>query len=328
MAVLKICQGGGARWSRLLQEDLLFDTLPLLGYNSRRVPPGYNLYPGLQPIARSCGAATTQLLFPAGFMVESVDSRAASKIIGTWIVSTWVDNASTDRDHDRQDRAPAQPHPGAERPALTLSGKPSTSERVYAALKREIMWGKIQPGTLLSETQLAARFGVSRTPVREALTVLASDGLITTLPWRGHLVRTVSFSEILEAFRLRELLEVEAAGQACLCITQRELAYLSELSRRRDNDGLVPDINRQFHMAIAHASGNRVLADFIERLLMMMQSVLLKDPHLASWTEDGMEAELAIIDALAARDEEAAREAMRSHIRNTLLAILRAIEVS
>jgi DNA-binding GntR family transcriptional regulator len=240
----------------------------------------------------------------------------------------WVDNASTGQDHNKQDRVPAQALPGTQRLVPISQGRSSTSQRVYHELKRQIMWGQIQPGTLLSEAELATHFGVSRTPVREALTVLASDGLITTLPWRGHLVRTVSFSEIVDAFRLRELLEVEAAAQACLRITQGELAHLNELSRRGDDDGVIPDINRQFHMTIARASGNRVLADFIERLLMMMQSVLIKDPHLASWTEDGMQAELEIIHALAARDEEAAREAMRSHIRNTLLAILSALEVS
>jgi DNA-binding GntR family transcriptional regulator len=240
----------------------------------------------------------------------------------------WAGNTSNDHEHNKQDRASAQAQPGAQRSAPTPQGRCSTSERVYSELKRQIMWGEIQPGTLLSEAQLATRFGVSRTPVREALTMLASDGLITTLPWRGHLVRTVSFSEILDAFRLRELLEVEAAGQACLCITEQELAHLTKLSRRRDDDNIIPDINRQFHMTIAHASGNRVLADFIERLLMMMQSVLIKDPHLASWTEEGMQAEIAIIEALTARDEEAAREAMRNHIRNTLLAILKALEVS
>jgi len=61
----------------------------------------------------------------------------------------------------------------------------SVTEKVYTALKHDIMWGKIESGTLLSELKLAARFGVSRTPVREALTMLASDGLINTLP-RHH----------------------------------------------------------------------------------------------------------------------------------------------
>jgi DNA-binding GntR family transcriptional regulator len=203
----------------------------------------------------------------------------------------------------------------------------SASEQVYAELKQAILWGEIEPGALLSESKLATGFGVSRTPVREALTMLASDGLITTLPRRGHLVRTVSLSEILSAFRVRELLEVDAAGLAAQRITEQDLAELRKLAQDR-NDSDVPTHNRMFHMTIAHASGNRILADFIERLLIMMQSVLIKDPHLASWTEEGEQEEMAILNALESRDEEAARTAMRCHIRNTLAAILQALNAS
>jgi DNA-binding GntR family transcriptional regulator len=200
--------------------------------------------------------------------------------------------------------------------------KLSASEQVYTTLKQEIMWGEIKPDTLLSELKLAARFGVSRTPVREALTMLASDGLVTTLSRRGHLVRTVSFSEILGAFRLRELLEVEAAGQAAHRISDQDLAYLRHLAENRDGTD-IPAVNREFHMTIARASGNRLLAEFIERLLILMQSVLVKDPHLKTWTSEGLQVELSIIDALGAHDEEAAREAMGSHIRNTLTTVLK-----
>lgn len=209
----------------------------------------------------------------------------------------------------------------AESPSLKSQARPSATENVYTTLKQEIMWGEIEPGTLLSELKLAERFGVSRTPVREALTMLASDGLVTTIPRRGHLVRTVSLSEILGAFRVRELLEVEAVAQATRRIADQEIAYLRGLAEA-GNDADLPDLNREFHLTIAKASGNRILADFIERLLILMQSVLIMDPHLAAWTEEGMEEELAIINALAARDEKAACEAMRCHIRNTLSSIL------
>jgi DNA-binding GntR family transcriptional regulator len=199
--------------------------------------------------------------------------------------------------------------------------KSSAADSAYARIKHEIMWGEIEPGTLLSELQLAARFGVSRTPVREALNLLTGDGLITTLPRRGHLVHTVSFTEILDAFRLRELLEVEAAGLAARRMTDEEIARLGEMIETRDSSDL-PTSDREFHTSIARGSGNRLLADFVERLLMLMHRVLIVDPHLVERTEEGTNEMLAIVDALAARDEPAAREAMRSHIRNTLAAIM------
>ncbi|MGQ9584402.1 MAG: GntR family transcriptional regulator [Anaerolineae bacterium] len=197
------------------------------------------------------------------------------------------------------------------------------TDEVYTRIKREILCGEIEPGSLLSESKLAERFGVSRTPVREALSLLASDGLITTLPQRGHLVHTVSLSEVLDAFRVREILEVEAAGLAVHRISDAEIVHLRELAEAREGD--FPSLNHEFHTIIAKAGGNRVLADFIERLLMLMRRVLLLDPHLAGWTEEGTQEALAICEALAARDEAAAREAMRTHIRNTLASILRQV---
>ena len=196
----------------------------------------------------------------------------------------------------------------------------STADRIYNELKQDIMWGNVPPGSLLSEIRLADHFGASRTPVRQALSMLAKDGLITTLPQRGHLVRTVSISEMLDAFRLREILEVEAAAQAAHHISEEEIARLRALAVHQTLDQM--EANRDFHLSIARASGNRILVDFIERLLMQMQSVLALDPHLNQWTREGMEIEIEILDALAARDEEAVAEAMGKHIRQTLSAVL------
>jgi DNA-binding GntR family transcriptional regulator len=201
-------------------------------------------------------------------------------------------------------------------------GRKSCANQVYSVLKTDIMEGRLAPGALLSESSLATRFGVSRTPVREALGVLSSDGLVTTLPQRGHVVNSVSVSEVLDAFRLREILEVEAVGQAVRRITEWEINHLRDLIAIRDAADLA-DINREFHTAIARASGNRLLVDFIDRLLISMQRVLIMDPHVTNWTEEGFLEEQAIVDALAARDEEGACRNVSRHIRSTLASVLR-----
>jgi DNA-binding GntR family transcriptional regulator len=97
-------------------------------------------------------------------------------------------------------------------PSISPSNEqePKAAKKIHQVLKEEILNGIIEPGTLLSESKLASRFGVSRTPIREALSMLDNDRLIFSLPQRGHQVRTVSFSETVDAFRIRELLEVEA----------------------------------------------------------------------------------------------------------------------
>lgn len=193
---------------------------------------------------------------------------------------------------------------------------------IYAALKDEIMWGKIESETLLSESVLAERFGVSRTPVREALTMLANDGLVTALPRRGHLVHTVSLSEALDAFRVRELLEVEAVSQAVRRISDQDIAHLRTLANMRASPDL-PAVNREFHLTIARASDNGILIEFLEKLLVSMQRVLIMAPQTITWVADVADEELAIVDALAARDETAACAAMRRHIRNAMSSVLR-----
>jgi DNA-binding GntR family transcriptional regulator len=193
---------------------------------------------------------------------------------------------------------------------------------IYATLKDEIMWGKIESEVLLSESVLAERFGVSRTPVREALTRLANDGLLTALPRRGHLVRAISLSEVLDAFRVRELLEVEAVSQAVRRIGDEDIARLRTLANTRASPDL-PAVNREFHLIIARASGNRILFEFLEKLLVSMQRVLIMAPQTITWVEDVADEELAIVDALVARDETAACEAMRRHIRNAMASVLR-----
>lgn len=185
------------------------------------------------------------------------------------------------------------------------------SGRVYDQLKHDILSGEIEAGTLLSESEIAGRFGVSRTPVREALKRLACDRVVIALPQRGHLVRTVSVSEIVEAFRVRELLEVEAAGEAARRITDEEVSYLKSL--------LEPDVeepalvNYRIHSAIATIAGNRLLADFIQETLVLMQRMIATHPDRLV-----LEPERQVVGALEARDVEGARQAMRAHIRDVM----------
>jgi DNA-binding GntR family transcriptional regulator len=184
--------------------------------------------------------------------------------------------------------------------------KPRAADQVYATLKGEILSGEIEPGHLLSENEIARRFSISRTPVREALSELACDGLVQVLPQRGHLVRTVSFSEVLEAFRMRELLEVEAAGEAARYITNEEITHLTKLMTDPQDTVLA---NYRFHTAVARISRNRLLADTLEEILMLMQRMIVIHPTLFDPNP-----ELKVIEALATRNPEAAREAMRAHI--------------
>ncbi len=199
---------------------------------------------------------------------------------------------------------------------------PKAAENIYRILKEDILKGAIEPGALLSESKLAKRFGVSRTPVREALSMLANDRLTFALPQRGHQVRMISFSEAMDAFRIRELLEVEAIRLAVHRITDEQISFLKQLIKNTENRDLFT-LNYEFHTAIAKASNNRILAEFVEEMLTLMERVLAVHPDFKAYSDESVQPEAEIIDALEKRDETAACEAMRRHIRDTMDKVLK-----
>ena len=93
-------------------------------------------------------------------------------------------------------------------------GRRSLTEQVYDALKREILTARLRPSQPLIENELAARFGVSKTPIREALRLLVQDGWIVVLPRKGYLVAPLSLEDVREVFALRLLLELQVTGEA------------------------------------------------------------------------------------------------------------------
>jgi DNA-binding GntR family transcriptional regulator len=200
-------------------------------------------------------------------------------------------------------------------PSISPSNEqePKAAKKIHQVLKEEILNGIIEPGTLLSESKLASRFGVSRTPIREALSML---------PQRGHQVRTVSFSETVDAFRIRELLEVEAIRLAVHRITDERISYLKQLIEKA-KIGDSYNFNYEFHTTIAKASNNRILAEFIEEMLILLNNVLLAHPDIRGSSFKSVEPEVKILEALERRDENAACEAMRAHIHESMEKVLR-----
>jgi DNA-binding GntR family transcriptional regulator len=147
----------------------------------------------------------------------------------------------------------------------------SATTRVYQHLKRAILERIHAEGALLSEAEIAATVGVSRTPVREALLRLESEGLVALYPKRGVLVRPVSAAEIEDVIDARRLVEVHAAGRAW---EQRErlvpeLAQLLDAMRAARDDADVPGLmaaDRAFHEAVVAGGGNAILSELYQRL--------------------------------------------------------------
>ena len=97
---------------------------------------------------------------------------------------------------------------------------------LYQQVREKIVSGEIKPGAFLTEAELAHEYGVSKTPVREALVLLGHEGFVESMPRIGHVVATFTVQDVLETFHLRSILEAEAAGQAAERITEEGIAAL------------------------------------------------------------------------------------------------------
>ena len=136
-----------------------------------------------------------------------------------------------------------------------MSRQASMSERAYASLKRDILRCRLRPGEVIMDGPLAEQYGMSRTPIREAMNALRREGLVVVVPRRGTFVKSVDIGELQDTYHMRTLLEPEAAVLASQRSTAAELDALEELSdstvRAADEPAERHEANRLFHVRIA-----------------------------------------------------------------------------
>jgi len=204
----------------------------------------------------------------------------------------------------------------------------SMTDQVYALLKEEIIRVDRQPGDLLGEAGLAEWFGVSKTPVREALRLLARDGWIIVLPRKGYLVRPLRLGDVREIFAMRLMLEPALASAAAAAADSGVVARLracvdTQAAAGSVRDGLVAA--RDFHVALTGVAGNsrasRTLADLfdeVRRLHFLLPSV---ESHITSREE--LAAHQALVGALADGDGARTAELMREHLNEVSRVLVR-----
>lgn len=194
-----------------------------------------------------------------------------------------------------------------------------TPHTIYARLKRDISVGEISNGTRLLEAELAERYEVSRTPIRQALLALEQDGLVTR-KGRSLAVRTQTTTEVMELYEVRELLEERAARLAARRSDESDRVVLHRLLARMDAEGTTTRdryaLNREFHLAIWRAAHQSVLLRTLERLY--MNSVQGLSTTLGSedrWKETIVE-HRGMVDGILDGDEDRAAELVRRHLRS------------
>lgn len=202
------------------------------------------------------------------------------------------------------------------------------SDRAYAALRDDILEWRLQPGTVLGEVEQAARLGVSRTPLREALARLSADGLVEALAGRGLVVTEASVDSVVELFEVREALEAKAAA---LAAERREVAVFEALRDEfRDAADLLADpsrhayydLVRRFDQAMDEAVDNAYLVGALAGLrthLARIRRLAHDNPaRLAAAAAE----HLLIAEAIVAGDAELARSATIVHLHRSLNTIL------
>ena len=187
----------------------------------------------------------------------------------------------------------------------------------YLRLLAELRDGRLNPGDRLRETDLAERLGVSRTPVREAIRQLETDGIVTHVPRHGATIRRLDYAEVMELYEMRAVLEGTAARLAARAASDIEIEELTDMNRQMAQLGNAPEafiLNRQFHAALLDAAKNRFLTRSIHALqkaLMILGPTTLTQPDRA---EQAAEEHFDVLDAIRARDGSLAEAAMRAHI--------------
>jgi len=214
--------------------------------------------------------------------------------------------------------------PGIQSPEVRTD---SSKLRVYRSLKADVVRGVFDMGERLNEAQLALKYGVSKTPVREALTLLQQEGLVEVVPRVGYLTSRVTVQDVDDIFDLRKIVEAASAERAAMAITEEALQRLENLHfgfRAGDRESYLRflDENMEFHCIIAEASGNRRLVEVVARLLEQMQRLVILRLDLSASLDDLVEEHGQLVAALRGRDPQRARDHMVSDITNTHQAVL------
>lgn len=202
-------------------------------------------------------------------------------------------------------------------------------QEVAERLRERIFAHELQPGAWIDEQALAQQYGISRTPLREALKVLASEGLVTLKPRRGCYVTEISERDLDEVFTVMAILEGECARTAAIRASRADLAQLQAIHADLEAAAAARDIdryfesNQTFHLLLQRIADNRWLLQVIEDL----RQVIKLSRHHSLFSEGRLEQSLAehrgILGALNSGDGAAAENRMRAHILSGRSALAR-----
>lgn len=206
-----------------------------------------------------------------------------------------------------------------------LTHKP-LKEEIYDALHRQIIAGRYAPGDWLRQEDIAGQMGVSMTPVREALDLLVAKGIAERVPYRGVRVREMSEKDVVEAYGMRLFLEAMIARETALNITPEQIANLEAIMAEMDRHVELSEmpqerqLSREFHAAIAEASGNQLMIQLYAIVSnafpdWLLYEALYRKPELVSGSVAQTHDEhAAILEAFKTHDPDLAVKVSLEHV--------------
>ncbi len=197
-----------------------------------------------------------------------------------------------------------------------MGEKEYLKDKVYKKMKSLVFEGELKPDQIVVEKDIAADLNVSKAPVRDAMLVLCNEGFFEALPRVGYRVRGVDMKRLLESYTVRMVLEEKAARTAAKRINEEQIALLEQTVTMKTGD--LFDVNTKFHLAIAEASGNTVLKEYVEKLLGDQKRAALFDPHFTMDLSEVVEPHIKIIEALKEADGEKAARLMKKHVGDSM----------
>lgn len=194
-----------------------------------------------------------------------------------------------------------------------MAKKQSMTERVLNELRNDIINWNYNENDMITEAEISQKFGVSKTPSREALNYLCMGGFLEKIPNKGYLVKGISVMELQSLFQYRGILEKACAEMAIQYATADELRFLQELTEEhvKKAEGSTyqeySEMNMDFHMSVAYLSRNRYLVSALENVLNNLRRVFVRE-----WKSSGakalLEAHMELVEVLIKRDVEQAKQ--------------------
>ncbi|MGI3785473.1 MAG: GntR family transcriptional regulator [Janthinobacterium lividum] len=204
--------------------------------------------------------------------------------------------------------------------SITTLPKTNLRDRVSSALRSAIISGEMAPGVVYSAPSLASRFGVSATPVREAMLDLVREGMVTIVPNKGFRVTEVDDASLDQVTQIRQLLEPPVVGRVTALVPVEDLGELRRMAQDIVDEAAAGDLvayteaDRRFHLRLLAYDGNPRLVDLVSELRGQTRLLGLSSMLTSGVLAENAREHLLLVDLVEARDADAAEALMHAHI--------------